>query len=372
MINSTNNKYAVIHVINSFEQGGAEVLLANFAKNFSHPTIELVLAYLKGEGTILRDLNLACKIYDLSNRGAFTIFSIFKLLTIVRRHHVTILHTHDPQSGILSRLAAWLVGVPFVVTTRHTTVLYGRHKMIYHLENYLLRYNDCVVATSDAVHRHLVQSYGVDQNKVMTIHNAIDNAYFDDTPRKLSATDHIAIGTVARLHYQKGVDILLRGFARINHEFPCTRLVIAGDGEERPLLEGLAKQLEIHHAVDFRGSLNTAEVKQLLKTIDIFVLPSRSEGFGIALAEAMASGIPVVGSDVDGIGEIITDRKDGLLFDKESDEDLARKVKELLRDAALRDQLGRQAIQSARSRFSMDVHIQRVVDIYSRFIVLEH
>jgi glycosyltransferase involved in cell wall biosynthesis len=164
--------------------------------------------------------------------------------------------------------------------------------------------------------------------------------------------------TVARLHEQKGLEVVVHA-AR---ELPGVRFLIAGEGPERPSLERLTRSLGVEERVVLLGHRD--DITALLGDADLFVLPSRYEGFPLALLEAMASGVAVVASDIPGITELVTDDSRGLLVAPGDVSGFTRAIGELLGHDARRAALGRAARQLVEERYDADELARRVVAQY--------
>lgn len=184
------------------------------------------------------------------------------------------------------------------------------------------------------------------------IPNGIDPALFTtvDFSTKKPAHDGIkTIITASRLEEKNGIDILLRAYAiLIKRGVTALQLVIIGSGTEEDRLRLLAKNLAIAHSVRFRGYLSQPEMASLLKEASVFARPSRSEGFGNSFIEAMACGIPVVGTPVGGIPDFLIDGKTGCMCKTEDPVSLADSIEKILSDKALYAQLVLGGLDTAR------------------------
>ena len=156
---------------------------------------------------------------------------------------------------------------------------------------------------------------------------------------------------VAMHNKQKGIDVLLWGFARIQNTQPHLHLVLAGDGPLRPQFEQLASAFGIVERVDFLGRQNRCQVANLLRGCEIFVLASRSEPFGIVLLEAMACQKPIISTRVGGIPEIIEDKKNGILIPPDNPAALAEALSVLIEDPQLRTTIASQGFKTVHQRF---------------------
>lgn len=157
--------------------------------------------------------------------------------------------------------------------------------------------------------------------------------------------------SVARVQHGKGHDLTIRAVARLRDSGRSVRLRIVGGGPERAALQSLTEQLGIDEAVEFTGSVSENDVITYLRAADAFVLASHFEGLGVAYMEAMALGLPTIGTDAGGVGEIITHERDGLLVPPEDYERLAAAIARLMDDPALRRHLSTNARRTIVERF---------------------
>jgi glycosyltransferase involved in cell wall biosynthesis len=213
---------------------------------------------------------------------------------------------------------------------------------------------DAVVVVSDAVGRRLRSS--TLPGKIVTIDNGIKCAAFgmceERTPQSRRASGSIVVGTVARLSREKGVRYLLDAAADVLAERPDTRFVIAGDGPDRGALLAQSERLGIDHRVSFLGA--QSDMAHFYAGIDLFVLPSLTEGMPMALIEAMAAGKPVVATTVGSVPVIVEHLNDGVLVAPGDTAALAEALKLLLRRSDLRATMGRRAQATAEARFSAE------------------
>jgi len=361
-------KKIVMHLINSFEIGGAEKLLVDFAEHFSDDQISLILVYFKGKGSLLKGTKIEYKTIDLSNNGKFTFRSIFKLIHIIRKEQVDAIHVHDPQSGLMGRIVAKICQIKPVIATRHITKLVGNYPWLYWIENRALKNYSCVIVNSHAVQKYLCDQKFVSLDHCKIVYNGIDMDIFSSIERKKNH-QNIIIGTVARLQHYKGIDILIRAFALVQKECTNIELRIMGDGRERVNLEKMATDLNITPRVKFIGSVEKSrEVVLFLNEIDIFVLPSRIEGFGISLVEAMAMALPVIGSAIDGIKEVINDGVTGLLFESENIEQLSEKIIFLIKTNNIRNTIASMGSIAVHKKFTIESNVKEVCNIYHKVL----
>jgi len=168
---------------------------------------------------------------------------------------------------------------------------------------------------------------------------------------------------VGALEKVKGVKYLIDTFTKVVKEFPQFKLVLIGEGSERKNLECLTSNLGLSDKVEFKGRLSLEETKNIMKNCYCLVLPSLSEGLGRVLMEAMALGKPIIGSNVGGIIDLVKDGENGFLFEKENSEDLAKKLKILLKDKNLAIEMGRRGRKFVKEKFSNERYISAYIEM---------
>jgi glycosyltransferase involved in cell wall biosynthesis len=209
------------------------------------------------------------------------------------------------------------------------------------------------------------------RHKAVVLHNAIDVARFGAgrSRRRELGFDHthVVVGTVAQICYGKGIDIVLEAARRLVPEAGELRFVIIGrarSGEDAfaARIRRLAEEVSLQDRVRFLG--RRADIPDLLASMDIFLLPTRDEAFGIALLEAMAAGLPVVASRVGGIPEIVCSDEVGWLVPSDDPSAVTEALAALIRDRDLRMRLGEKARNRLVGHFDLQTHGMRLHEIY--------
>ena len=196
------------------------------------------------------------------------------------------------------------------------------------------------MANSGAFREDFLRLFPDHQEKTVFIHNGVDLAELNPADRSALKEPAPYVLCIAAHNEKKGLDVLLRAFARIAKVQRQLKLVLVGDGPLREELEVLAGALQLNSQVNFAGSQERGKVADLLHGCEVFVLPSRSEPFGIAIIEAMACGKPVVATRTGGIPEIIEHGQDGLLVEPDNPGELADAIQSLLNNPKLGAALG--------------------------------
>jgi glycosyltransferase involved in cell wall biosynthesis len=264
---------------------------------------------------------------------------------------------------------------PLVVSVWGTDILEAPRLTPFHLwlTRYALERADLVTASglhlASETTRYLpegkpvtVVPYGVDMERFRPAETSA-------TARETGLGPTLTIGTTARLSYEKGLPDLLRAFALLRARFgERLRLRIAGEGPERERLESLARDLGIGTAVEMRGWLEHADIPAFLHGLDIFVLASTYEGFGVSAVEASATGLPVVATDVYGIPDVVADGRTGLLVPPGDPAALAEAMGHLVEDAHRRRSLGRAGREYVAARYDWRTNAAQMDAIYARLL----
>jgi len=303
-------------------------------------------------------------------RGEWDLRAARQVAIIARRHRVGLLHYHTAHAVGIGTLATLLHGRRPAVAARRVSFrirgrILGRLKYSWRV--------DRVIAVSEAIRRGLI-SQGIAPGRVVTIHSGIDPKRFargDRESFRASLGGAAAswprgawlIGTVAHLAAHKGVDLFLEAAAEAARELPEARFVVVGRGEEEGALRRQAARLGLEDRVLFAGFRD--DMPDVLAGLDLFVLSSVSgEGSPAVLKEAMAAGVPVAATALDGVEEIIEDARHGLLTPPGDAPVLARAVVILSRDRDLRQRLAGAARQRA-AEFTIDRMVERTAEVYA-------
>jgi glycosyltransferase involved in cell wall biosynthesis len=217
---------------------------------------------------------------------------------------------------------------------------------------------------------HLIEDEGVPPQRVHVCLNWIDiQHYLPLSPLRPPplADASLVIGVVCALRPEKGLLTLIDAFAQVRDAAPELKLLIVGDGPMLPALEERAREHSLGPQCVFQPGV--ADVRQWLREIGIFVLPSLSEALSNSLLEAMASGCTVVASRVGGNPELVLDGKTGLLFTPGDAADLARQLRSLIASEPLRKQLSDGSLSFVRENFSKDTSVQHIQELYRSFLL---
>jgi glycosyltransferase involved in cell wall biosynthesis len=247
------------------------------------------------------------------------------------------------------------------------------------VEGFTMRASNAVVALNKTMYRAIVEKAGVNGDKAVIIPNGVDVDYFkpglrnDEFLSKFNLEEGNYILFVGRVSPEKGVHLLLKAFSYIAQESVHVKLVVAGPLTSSFSASGMSPYARaiVEYAkrrlpgrIIFTGAVNRDELRVLYSNAHLFVLPSLAEAFGLVLIEAMASGVPPIGSTAGGIPDVITDGVNGLLFKKGDWKDLATKMLMLINDETLRNKLAAKARETAVEKYSWQVVASKLKEIY--------
>jgi glycosyltransferase involved in cell wall biosynthesis len=225
---------------------------------------------------------------------------------------------------------------------------------------------DRIVVNSEFMRNNVVVLYRVNRDKVVVIPNGVDLKIFNRDNDRIQLEGDPSVLYIGHLSRLKGVDILIQAIAKARSELPNIKLHIVGTGNER-CFALLAKMKGIEKYVIFHGWAKQSIAARYYKSADICVFPSRLEGFGIVILEAMASGIPVIASDIPSFREIISDGIDGKLFKAEDTDALSKAVIALHQDTHLRKELSYNALEKA-TKYSWENIADKYISLYKCLI----
>jgi glycosyltransferase involved in cell wall biosynthesis len=299
--------------------------------------------------------------------------ALLDTVRLIRQNRVAMVHTHTSKAGFIGRLAARLAGVPVIVHTSHGHIYYGyygraRTAFFVALERWAATFSDRLIAlTEDGMGEHLARGIGT-RRQYSVIPSGVDTeALRRRAPTRRAAREklgwepeaRIVVG-VGRLVPIKGFDIAVR-VPKLLAALPAIRLVLVGEGPERTRLEELASAGGVGDHLSITGAIH--DVTPFLAAADVLVAPSRNEGMGRVLVEAMSLGVPVVAARVGGIASVVSHRRTGELVTPDDHAELARTLAGLLEDPARIEAYRAEGSERA-ERFSLRVMEQELLTLY--------
>ncbi len=366
----------VLHVIHHLTTGGLENGLVNLINTMPRTAFRHAIACVEDYSSFrdrLADPSVEVVALHRSRIGVWRMRR--ELFRLCRRLKPAIVHTRN-LSGLDAQLPARAAGVRRIVHGEHgwdVDDIHGTGRRPALLRRLHAPLVDRYITVSKDLERYLVQRIGIAPARITQIYNGVDTARFArpnprtraSLPAGFAPEGTFVVGSVGRVQPVKDHATLLRAFAALSAEAPAlaaqARLVIVGDGPSLVALRTLAATLSIEAATWFAG--NQADVPELLRAFDVFVLPSLNEGISNTILEAMATGLPVVATAVGGNVELVDDAT-GMLFTAGDDAALARALGRYLADTELRAAHGRNARAVAVERFSLPAMVAGYQGVY--------
>jgi sugar transferase (PEP-CTERM/EpsH1 system associated) len=355
----------VCHVVLSLEPGGLENGVVNVVNGLDASEFRSSVCCLRRLGEFAARIRPGVPVTAMDLRSGNDPRTVLRLAELFRKSKVDVVHTRNLEPFLYGMPAARLAGVRAVIHSEHGRT-FPERRLRSLVQRMLLRGVDAAFAVSARLRADLVRELKVDEARFEVIYNGVDITKFDSRETPVDAQRSarpLLIGSVGRLVAVKNYPLLMRAFANIPPALCCT-LLLVGDGPERRALAALASDLGIADRVELAGHRD--DVPELLRSMDVFVLPSVSEGMSNTLLEAMAVGLAVLASDVGGNSEIIVPERTGLLFRSQSVEHASKQLLRLVESASLRRSLGHAAASRVRSDFSIEQMLQRYEALYRR------
>jgi glycosyltransferase involved in cell wall biosynthesis len=288
---------------------------------------------------------------------------LVELVRLLRRERPDILHASSSKAGILGRLAALLAGVPIRIFTVHGWAFSahsGAASTLYHwADRLMMPLTTVTICVSDHSRARGVEAGTCTAEETAVIPNAVD---LQAAPAARRDRDRPVLVAVGRLQAPKDFLTLVRAVALL--EPGSVDTLVVGEGPDRIDLEAEIRRLGIGERVQLLGERR--DVPELLAGADMFVLSSASEGMPVSVLEAMAASLPVVGSRVGGVPELVVEGETGLLVEPGNVGELAAAIDRLLADPGLRGQLGEAGRERVKLHFALDPFRRAHVELYSR------
>ena len=291
-----------------------------------------------------------------SFRSVRSLRAVMDMRRYIRDYGIQLVHCFDVPTAMWGAPVGRFWGLPVVISQlSYRSLNTPGERRVLRLAD---RLSTRIVVNCLAMQRHMTDDEGAPLEKTYLVYNGVDTSIFHPGPgagpEQLSGAE-VVIGTIANLRKEKGIDLLLWGYALLRKQVRGTKLFIVGDGPEMDSLQALARELGVWDDTVFL--IGKPDISNEMRALDVFVLPSYSEAFSNALLEAMASGCAVVGSRLGGTPELIEEGRNGLLFESGSAEDLANKLRTVVENAQLRAQFKQVSAARAREEFSLEKNL---------------
>lgn len=376
-----------LNTVQVLTQGGHDVTVACY---FEH-TPDMVARYRKaGANVVLFSPD------GVRPTGYRSIIFLYKhLRSIVKQVRPDVTHVQYMAPGATVILLLWLMGVKNLIATAHTAAdIYKDLRLIHFIQRHCVRAFTCITEIAERSFFGTSQLYTPEtklkKRNHFTIHNCLTKN--DQRPclreheqqkvtrsadveshrvgckkRVLSTEQRFTLGVVSRLEKIKGMDLVVPAFAKVLKQHPDTRLVVVGDGSLRSAMEQQAVELGCNDNITWAGRQPQKELSKWYSLMDVVLMPSRSEGFGLTAIEAMANGCVVVASNVGGLPEVVRDGVCGLLHHSEDTTDMANKISSLISDEITYNRLQAQSLRDV-EKYSFEHYAELMRNLYEQIM----
>ena len=353
----------VLQLITSLERGGAENHLLALLTHADRRAFELETAVLSGEGELVPVFRQAgIPVHLLKSRTRFDPLALGRLVRLLRDGRFDILHSHLFRADIYAGLAVAKLGErrPLLVSTRHNDDRFFLNPFVGLVHYGVSARQDLIIAISDHIARFTVSRGVRHPERVRRVYHGLEPPVTKALEREGQhirqelgiSPDEFLVGNVGRLALQKGQRHLIAAMPLLLERVPRARAIIAGGGDLEDYLRELASEIGVAECVHVLGPRK--DVPALMHAIDVFVMPSIWEGFGLVLLEAMAAGRPIVASRVATIPEVVVDGETGLLVPAGDPLALASALADLAEQPARAARMGEAGRERLRRQFSVE------------------
>lgn len=374
-IENCGRKINILHITEQLPLGGAENLLLTLARNIDRNRFNLMFCCLDEKGIISNMISEeGFKVICLKvPRFRDNYKKMFRLASLIMREKIDIVHTHLHRANYIGRLIAYLSGVNIICKSEHG---YGgdyRQQNIINIPKYMKRnmildhVTDAIIYVSEAQLRN--SGNRIPSKKKYVIYNGFDTERFkvqDDrsiTRKSLGLSDEdIVIGVITNLNKYKGLIYLFQALKKLVLSYPSAKLLVIGEGPEELTLKNAIEDLGIESNVMFLACRK--DVPELMRSLDIMVLPSLFESFGVVVIEAMYSGLPVVATNVGGIPEVVIDGETGILIPPIDSGAIAKALIYLIENPHIAKEMGKKGKEVVLSRFTGKIYAKKLEELY--------
>jgi glycosyltransferase involved in cell wall biosynthesis len=377
-------KYRIAYLLTPVEFGGAEKVNLNFLRNVDRECFDVhtILFFRPWEEDTFflkecKELGFPMDMVPVSFGGQDHLWLIRRFIMVfsfLRQGQFDLLHCHGYIADIVGLLSARILGTRTISTCHGFTDNDRKLSLYNRLDRLALRFSNRIIAVSDDIQKKLIRS-GIKANRIRVIPNCvqteIDEASF--LKDRLSTRQHLGfstkdfiLGYIGRLSKEKGLSHLIEAVSLSRRRSCPVKLLIIGDGPQHTELSAAVSREGLEQDIVFTGF--HSNISHFFPAMDVFVLPSLTEGTPVALLEAMAHGIPVIASSVGGVPGIIESGKEGLLVPPGRPREIATQIQMLCNDPSLRASLASAAQQKVRVSYDIKQWTRQIEQEYLRTI----
>jgi glycosyltransferase involved in cell wall biosynthesis len=364
----------VLELIDGGFLGGGQVHILSIAENIDKTKYDITIAAKGGQKFEVQVINNGYSFVNLNLPKLFRKKYLYPLIELCREENFDIIHSHGGVAGLYARMLKKQMPEIKIIHTIHGIHYVNSKNLIRKytsgvIEQYLTKYTDVTICVSNADLERAVNLKIADRNKSVVIYNGINiGKYSGDKVKSdlltlkfdLSGLNFV-IGNISRFDEQKNQKLIIRAAARLLKIYPELKFVFVGDGEQLFYAQTLAKHYNIQRSLFFEGERENQT--DYYSIFDIFVFPTFWEGMPYVLLEAMASGVPVICSDIPCHREVLGEVECALLINPNKVNDVSNKIIELIENSDLRESLSKKAFERVKL-FDEKIMVNKIEKIY--------
>lgn len=360
-----NNRNGVLHIVTSLNFGGVEKHIQLIAENDrSLRFYPMFCAISEGGKTEKLLRKTKCKVYILNLKNKIpNFFTIYKLTLFMIKQRPLIVHTHGAEANFHGIIAAFISKVPVRIAEEIGIPKHSKlAKLIFSL---IYKLTDKVIGVSKSTAEWLVENKEVEVHKATFIYNPVKIPLLRDESE--INKNGFLIGFVGRLDMVKNPIILIHLINDLKIEGYTVKLYIVGDGPLRDKLEDIVNEYRLNKEVEIFGYQESPF--EIIKKCNIYIQPSLSEGFGLAIVEAMGVGLPCIVTSVGGVKEFVINKKNGWIIQNSEINELKNTLKKIMSlEFSELVKVGLEAHESVKNRFSTEIYLNELESLYSEII----
>ena len=375
-LNDTN----IIIVIDSLDGGGAESQAIKLANGLNKENVNVTLFPLRSGGALTKHAkDLDIKIVEGDFQSSRDIKSLVKgfilLCKTIRSNNPAIVHTFLPLSNFIGSLAGLISKARYTITSRRGLIklnyLKKRWRLFDKISNFL---SDKIIVNTEAIIDEMINVDDVDLDKVICIRNGINLNKFNiknyrrnDMRSKLALSScDFAWAKVANFSSIKGHKDLINAFKDIHIKYNSKLFLIGKDNGTLKELKDLVNTKGLENKIKFLGFRE--DIPEILLAMDGYICASHTEGFSNAILEAMASGLPIIATNVGGNSEIIKHKKNGLLIKSKDQNAITSTMIKIMKDSTLSQKISEDAKKTVNEKYNTEKMVKSYIDVYEKAV----
>lgn len=360
-------KMSVLYLSTSSGPGGAERVISNLASSLDPDRYRAILCLFRPGWIQERSEGRGVRTYVIPTHGMTDWRWALQFKRLLRQERVDLIHAHEFDANVQGAFVAALSGIPLVATVHGKN--YFWEKLRRRLAYRWVSRRATMVAVSQNLKEFIIEKVGISPDRLRVVYNGVDalpyceEADVNQFRRELGLPENDQIvGVVGNLYPVKGHQYLIEGIPAVLQKCPNTSFVFAGRGQLETELKEQVQRLGLDKRVHFLGLRQ--DIPRILALLDVFVLPSLSEGLSMAILEAMIAGKPVVATQVGGNPELVLDGETGFLVPPRDSQALASSLVTLLTNKQQAVQFAEKGKRRAEGQFSLGTMVHAYQTLY--------